>query len=84
MNHPKSTLLPVLGATIVLAAAFQAGAHCDTMEGPLIKDVQAAFASGDVTPVLKWVEPGEEAIVAESFRSVVAVRTLGAEGQGAR
>lgn len=82
MNHPKSSLSVAVGmALAVLAAAFEAGAHCDTMEGPLIKDVQAAFASGDVTGVLKWVQPQEEATVAESFRRAAAVRGLGAEAR---
>lgn len=82
MNHPRFRLSVVVGVALaVLVTAFEAGAHCDTMEGPLIKDVQAAFASGDVTGVLKWVKPQEEAIVAESFRRALAVRSLGAEAR---
>ena len=51
-------------------------AHCDTMDGPVVKTAQAALEKGDVTPVLKWVKPQQEAEVREAFKKTVAVRTL--------
>jgi len=30
------------------------GAHCDTLEGPVVKAAKVALEKGDVTPVLKW------------------------------
>jgi hypothetical protein len=45
-------LIPILAVSIS-AKAF---AHCDTLDGPVIKDAQAALKKGDVTPVLKWVK----------------------------
>ena len=37
-----------------------ARAHCDTMDGPVVKDAKAALEKGDVTPVLKWVAKDAE------------------------
>ncbi len=54
-------------------------AHCDTLDGPVIKDARVALASRDVTPVLKWVAPSEEAAIREAFAHALAVRRLGPE-----
>lgn len=72
----------VLGAGLsLLAVAAPAGAHCDTLDGPVVKDAQAALAAGDVTPVLKWVRPEAEPELREAFRHAVAVRALGVEAK---
>ncbi|MHC4687312.1 MAG: DUF6448 family protein [Planctomycetota bacterium] len=36
-------------------------AHCDTMDGPVVKAAKIALEKGDVTPILKWVSKGPEA-----------------------
>ncbi len=56
-------------------------AHCDTMDGPVVKTAQAALEKGDVTPVLKWVKPAQEAEVREAFQKTLAVRGLGPEAR---
>ena len=56
-------------------------AHCDTMDGPVVKDARLALEKGDVTPVLKWVKPAGETEVRESFTRTLAVRKLGAEAR---
>ena len=70
------------GAALALVAgAAPARAHCDTLDGPVVKDAQAALASGDVQGVLKWVAPEQEAVVREVFRQALAVRALGAQAR---
>lgn len=74
------------GATLVLAvfAAFAARtalAHCDTMDGPVVLDARAAVAKKDLTPVLKWIGPADEAEVRASFASTLAVRALSPEAK---
>lgn len=64
-------------ATIVgayLATTIPARAHCDTEDGPVVSDARAALASGDATPVLKWVRPADEAEVRAAFARALAVR----------
>jgi len=77
----KSTLvLPLAAATALLALApSPARAHCDTLDGPVVADARVALQAGEVTPVLKWVEPGREAEIRQAFAEVLRVRDLGPE-----
>lgn len=49
-------------------------AHCDTMDGPVIKDAQAALEKGNAMPVLKWVKKEREAEVLQAFDEALAGR----------
>ena len=64
MNARKmmSSKIGLLVGTLnfVLITNGTAFAHCDTMDGPVVKDAQAALAKGDVTGVLKWVPKASE------------------------
>jgi hypothetical protein len=72
-----------LAAVLLLMALppLPARAHCDTMDGPVVKDARQALASGDPTSALKWVHPEKEAEVREAFRHALAVRALGPEAR---
>jgi hypothetical protein len=70
----------VLAALAVLASA-PAFAHCDSLDGPVVTDARAALEKGDVTPVLKWVEPEGEKGIRAAFGRAVAVRKLGPEAR---
>jgi hypothetical protein len=49
-------IIPVLAAAAVwLLLPLPAFAHCDALDGPVVKAAMAALQKGDVTPVLKWV-----------------------------
>jgi len=54
-----------------------AAAHCDALDGPVIKDARLALEKGDVTPVLKWVQKKDEAQVHKAFNQALAVKTKG-------
>jgi uncharacterized protein DUF6448 len=75
----KSTILISLATAALAAAALaslwprDAGAHCDTMDGPVVAAAKLALEKGDATPVLKWVEKGREDEIKAAF-----ARTLGA------
>jgi hypothetical protein len=56
-------------------------AHCDTLDGPVVKTAQAALAKGDVTPILKWVTKENEADVQDLFKKTLAVRSKGNDAQ---
>ena len=56
-------------------------AHCDTMDGPLIKDAKIALGKGNVNYVLKWVQPEDETEIKEAFSLVMKVRKSGADAQ---
>jgi hypothetical protein len=77
--------LRLVAAALVAVSAVliprPALAHCDTLDGPVVKDARAALEARDVTPVLKWVGPGSEGEIREAFTRAVAVRGLGAEAR---
>jgi len=58
-----------------------ASAHCDTVDGPVVKDARAALESKDVTPVLKWVRPDKQTEIHEAFQNTLRVRVLGPEAR---
>lgn len=61
--------------------ALGAWAHCDTMDGPVVKDAQSALQKADVTTVLKWVRADDEAEIREAFQKTLLVRTKGEEAR---
>ena len=75
------TLLVVMLASAPLVLPRTAAAHCDTMDGPVVKAAQVALKSGDVTPVLKWVPQADEAQIRAAFEQTLKVRALGPEAQ---
>ena len=46
---------------LIIALAPGVYAHCDTLDGPVVKAARLALAKGDVTGVLKWVPAADEA-----------------------
>ncbi len=80
----------VLGVTIITmfvagvawwVAVPRVDAHCDTMDGPVVKTAQTALDRGDVTPVLKWVKAQHEPEIRETFKKTLAVRGLSPEAK---
>ncbi|MDE3244860.1 MAG: hypothetical protein KGN80_02145 [Acidobacteriota bacterium] len=74
---------PILRSLILAAlmAPLPAMAHCDSLDGPVIKAARTAFTTGDVNLVLVWVQPKDETEIREAFRRAQEVRKLGPEAQ---
>ena len=79
MRHTLA--LAAAGALCLALVPRSALAHCDTLDGPVVKDARAALEAKDVTPVLKWVRPDKEGAIREAFQHAVGVRTLGPEAR---
>lgn len=78
----KAPFFLAAAAAVTLALApSPARAHCDTVDGPVVKDARAAFEARDVTPVLKWVRADKEAEIRAAFGQALAVRALGPEAR---
>ena len=73
----KHLLAIITASALALSLATPALAHCDAMDGPLIKEAQKALDSGDITPILKWVPASDEAALEETFDKALEVRELG-------
>jgi hypothetical protein len=55
------------------------GAHCDTLDGPVVLTAKSALEKGDITPVLKWVRKEDEKEIQELFNKTLIVRKQGKE-----
>jgi len=78
---PVRVGVTLLLAAVLLLAPSRARAHCDTLDGPVVKDARAALETRDVMPVLKWVGEGKESEVRGAFQRALAVRILGPEAR---
>ena len=54
-------------------------AHCDGLDGPVVKAAIKALATSDINLVLIWVQEKDEAEIKEAFQKTLAVRTLAPE-----
>jgi hypothetical protein len=75
----------LIAALAVIAVGFGAVrgalAHCDGLDGPVVKAAQKALQSGDVNHVLIWVKPQNEDEIKKAFAETLSVRKLGPQAQ---
>lgn len=84
---PKSRVIPgpvvtglgLLGLVALLALPTPAYAHCDTMDGPVVRSAREALETGELEPMLIWVRPQDEAEVRHVFEHVLKVRAAGGD-----
>jgi len=67
--------------TTGLLTPDKVSAHCDGIDGPVVKTAQKALATGDVNLVLIWVQKQDEADIKEAFQKTLAVRQLSPEAK---
>lgn len=65
----------------VLLLPSGALAHCDGLDGPVVKAARQALETGNVNLVLIWVKEQDEAAIREVFQKTLAVRKLGSEAR---
>src|SRR5512134_3033372 len=78
--HPHPLAAIAILASVLLAP-LPARAHCDGLDGPVVKAAEQALAKNDVNLVLIWVQPQDEAEIRSAFTHAVAVRKLGPEAR---
>jgi hypothetical protein len=81
----KSSLLGfgvcAVATAILVLAPGRANAHCETLDGPVVKEARTALASGNVMPVLKWVGKDLEPELRAAFARALSVRKAGGESE---
>ena len=70
-----TALIVVLAVTGLLPAP--AHAHCDGLDGPVVRAAEEALAKSDVDLVLIWVPRDDEAEIRAAFARTLEVRKLG-------
>jgi hypothetical protein len=65
----------------IILASTNISAHCDSMEGPVVKASQKALETGNINYVLVWVRAEDEPEIITLFNKVNEVRTLSPEAK---
>jgi len=79
--NTRHILIGLIIFEILFMYSVNAKAHCDTLDGPVVETARQALASGDVTPLLKWVSIKDEQLIRTAFQNTVEVRKLGGKAQ---
>jgi hypothetical protein len=81
----RKRIVPLLGALGVLAVAVLsvqvAFAHCDGLDGPVVKAAKDALQAGNVNLVLVWVQQKDEPEIRAAFQQTLRVRKQSPEAQ---
>lgn len=67
--------------TTVFLLAYRVLAHCDGMDGPVVKAARKALEDEKVNLVLIWVQKKDEPEVEKAFQKAVAVRRLSVDAR---
>lgn len=67
-------ILTVIMIAIMAITAQPLYAHCDSYDGPLIKDALKALETSDVKPVLKWIDEKYEPEIISLFDKTASLR----------
>ncbi len=77
-NKRIKALLTVMTITaaVLCVAPYEALAHCDGMDGPVVMAARKALETGNVNLVLIWVQKADEPEIRTAFQETMAVRKL--------
>ncbi|MGD1044728.1 MAG: DUF6448 family protein [Bacteroidota bacterium] len=78
---PKTAFIGIVLLSMILLFQNKVLAHCDTMDGPVVKAAKLALEKGDVAPVLRWIKKEYEDEVRSAFKRTLEVRTKGKEAR---
>ncbi|MCG3118006.1 MAG: hypothetical protein ALAOOOJD_00139 [bacterium] len=67
--------------TMLFFGANNSFAHCDALDGPVIKAAQKALETGNVNLALIWVQQKDEAEIKKAFAQTLQVRKLSPEAK---
>mgnify|MGYP006865060556 CR=1 FL=1 len=77
----KGFLVSVLFTVTILATGQSAYAHCDTLDGPVVKEARVALDNEDITPLFKWLRPSDEKVIRDAFDMTLDVRSKGGKSK---
>ena len=71
----KSIFSIVLLSALMIFGSLPASAHCDSYDGPTIKDAVKALETNNVNLVLKWITPEQEKVIIPLFNKTYSLKT---------
>ncbi|MEW6508855.1 MAG: DUF6448 family protein [Bacteroidota bacterium] len=83
MKNRISNLSKFIAVTsfIFLFSFTTTNAHCDGLDGPVIKDARKALETGNVNFVLIWVKEDHQQEIIDAFNKTLSVRKLSPEAK---
>ena len=75
-NFQRWVALSILVSGLAIIAPGSLSAHCDGLDGPVIKAAERALAARNVSLVLIWVQPKDEPEIRAAFEKTLTVRAL--------
>lgn len=78
---PPAIALALALVAAPLFLARPAYAHCDTMDGPVVKAAQHALETKQLKPLLIWVRAQDEEQIRHAFEHTLEVRALGGKAR---
>ena len=81
MKQRKAMAAIGLAALALLFPTDTADAHCDGLDGPVVKAAEKALQTNNVNLVLVWVQKENEPELKSVFQQTLAVRKLGADSR---
>jgi len=75
------SLLSFLSVSVMLLTASSVLAHCDGMDGPVVKAARKALEARNVNLVLIWIQKQDEETIKKAFEKTLAVRKLNSEAR---
>jgi hypothetical protein len=76
-NIVRSLTWPILAFGLTLVAPARVLAHCDGLDGPVVKAAQRALETQNPAFALIWVQAKDEPEIRTAFEQTLAVRALG-------
>jgi hypothetical protein len=70
----QTILSIVFGSLLMLFAALPGSAHCDSYDGPVIKDATKALETNNVNLVLKWITDEQEHEIIPLFNKTYSLK----------
>jgi hypothetical protein len=81
INRRLILCLALSALSVLSLATAEAFAHCDTVDGPVVKAARDALNTRNVNFVLIWVQKQDDREVRQAFRLTLRVRRLNAEAR---
>lgn len=70
----NTNFVTVLTSILLLFSSLTASAHCDSYDGPVIKDATKALETNNVNLVLKWITDEQEQEIIPLFNKTYSLK----------
>ena len=72
----RQVIFSLIASVFVVLLPDSVFAHCDGLDGPVVKAAQKALETGNINPVLIWVSKDGEEEIRSAFTKTLVVRKL--------